>query len=425
MPGILRALLLDNLRRELPPETPPLVSDVEEVDGLLDIAALTQLPIPDHTALRYAPFVADDPFAGAPSVFSVMERGDVLVHHPYESFAASVTRFVRDAADDDDVLAIKMTLYRVGNPSPIADALLDAARRGKAVTVFVELKARFDENINVGWARSLEAAGGHVVRGFVGFKNHAKVALVVRRGDDGALRRYVHVGTGNYNARSGEQYTDLSLFTTADDVAADVADLFNDLTGLSEPPQRSSRALLVAPHHLLPGILEQIEREAPMRARRGRRESRRSSMAFPIRMSSAPCTVHRATASRSISSCAASARSVPASPAAPTVFASSPAWVDSSSTLASTASRTAETRSISSAQPTCGRGICGGESSFSCRSTTRNNAVARRDPRALPRRPDGVGLRSDGSYEPARRRRGLAQETDRERTTREMSWVTF
>ena len=172
--------------------------------------------------------------------------------------------------DDDDVLAIKMTLYRVGNPSPIADALLDAARRGKAVTVFVELKARFDESVNVGWARSLEAAGGHVVRGLVGFKNHAKVALVVRReGDGGTLRRYVHIGTGNYNARSGEQYTDLSLFTTADDVAADVADLFNDLTGSSEPPQRASRALLVAPHHLLPGILEHIDREAA-HARAGR-----------------------------------------------------------------------------------------------------------------------------------------------------------
>jgi polyphosphate kinase len=269
MPGILRALLLDNLRRELPPDTPPLVSDVEEVDGLLDLAALTQLPIPDDAALRYPPFVAEDPFAGSPSVFSVVARGDVLVHHPFESFAASVTRFVRDAADDDDVLAIKITLYRVGNPSPIADALLAAARRGKAVTVFVELKARFDENVNVAWARSLEAAGGHVVRGFVGYKNHAKVALVIRREADGALRRYVHVGTGNYNARSGEQYTDLSLFTTADDVAADVADLFNDLTGLSEPPQRVSRALLVAPHHLLPGILEQIERESA-HARAGR-----------------------------------------------------------------------------------------------------------------------------------------------------------
>jgi polyphosphate kinase len=167
------------------------------------------------------------------------------------------------------VLAIKMTLYRVGDPSPIADALLDAARSGKGVTVFVELKARFDETVNVRWARSLEAAGGHVVRGLVGFKNHAKVALVVRRDAAGGLRRYAHVGTGNYNARSGEQYTDLSFFTTADDITADVADLFNDLTGMAEAPRRVSRALLVAPHHLLPAVLDLIEREAA-HARAGR-----------------------------------------------------------------------------------------------------------------------------------------------------------
>jgi polyphosphate kinase len=267
-PGIVRALLLENLRRELPSGTAPLVTDVEEADGLLDAAALAQLPIPGDIALRYEPFVASDPFAGEPSVFAAVARRDVLVEHPRESFAASVTRFIREAADDEDVLAIKMTLYRVGDPSPIAGALLDAARRGKAVTVFVELKARFDENVNVAWARLLEAAGGHVVRGLVGFKNHAKVALVVRR-ESNAIRRYVHVGTGNYNARSGEQYTDLSLFTTADDVVEDVADLFNDLTGSAEPPQRTFRALRVAPHQLLPAFLEQVEREAA-HARAGR-----------------------------------------------------------------------------------------------------------------------------------------------------------
>ena len=197
-----------------------------------------------------------------------MSRGDVLVHHPFESFAASVGRFVRDAADDAHVLAVKITLYRVGDPSPIADALLDAARAGKAVTAFVELKARFDETVNVTWARALEAAGGHVVRGLVGYKNHAKVALVVRREGE-TLKRFVHIGTGNYNVRSGEQYTDLSLFSSDETIAADVAHLFNDLTGLSEPPRRASRALLVAPHHLLPGVVERIEREAAI-ARAGR-----------------------------------------------------------------------------------------------------------------------------------------------------------
>jgi polyphosphate kinase len=201
-------------------------------------------------------------------VFDVISRGDVLVHHPFESFAGSVARFIREAADDPAVVAIKITLYRVGDPSPIADALLDAARAGKSVTAFVELKARFDETVNVAWARALEAAGGHVVRGFVGYKNHAKVALVVRRDGD-ALRRFLHIGTGNYNVRSGEQYTDLSLFSCDETIAEDVAHLFNDLTGLSEPPRRASRALLVAPNHLLPSVIERIEREAAI-ARAGR-----------------------------------------------------------------------------------------------------------------------------------------------------------
>ena len=159
-------------------------------------------------------------------------------------------------------------MYRVGNPSPIADALLEAARSGKAVTVFVELKARFDEEVNVGWARALESAGGHVVRGIVGYKNHAKVTLVVRRERE-TLRRYAHIGTGNYNTRSGEQYTDLSLFTTNDDITNDIADFFNELTGVSAPPRLAKRSLLVAPQQLLSAIVEQIDREAA-HARAGR-----------------------------------------------------------------------------------------------------------------------------------------------------------
>jgi polyphosphate kinase len=266
MPGILRALLLEDLRREQAAGDVPL-DDVEEVDGLIDLAGLTQLELPAGVVPRYPRFAAVDPFAGSP-IFDAISRGDVLLHHPFESFAASVGRFVREAADDPAVLAIKITLYRVGDPSPIADALLDAARAGKAVTAFVELKARFDEAVNVNWARALEAAGGHVVRGLVGYKNHAKVALVVRRNGE-SLERFVHIGTGNYNIRSGEQYTDLSLFTCDETIASDVAHLFNDLTGLSEPPRRASRALLVAPHRLLPGILERIEREAAI-ARAGR-----------------------------------------------------------------------------------------------------------------------------------------------------------
>jgi polyphosphate kinase len=267
MPGILRALLLENLRRETPANEAPL-GDVEEVDGFVDLTALAQLTLPAERAARYSRFAAADPFSGARSAFDVVSRGDVLVHHPFESFAATVGRFIREAATDPAVLALKITLYRVGDPSPIADALLDAARAGKAVTAFVELKARFDEAVNVSWARALESAGGHVVRGLVGYKNHAKVALVVRRDGD-ALRRFVHIGTGNYNMRSGEQYTDLSLFSCDETIAADVANLFNDLTGLSEPPRRVSKALLVAPHHLLPAVIERIEREAAI-ARAGR-----------------------------------------------------------------------------------------------------------------------------------------------------------
>jgi polyphosphate kinase len=269
MPPVLRALLLEDVRREhVGAESPCLVTDVEEIEGLVDLSGLTELDLPVDPAASYPRLDSRRPFADARSSFDAIASGDVLVHHPFDSFSDTVVRFLHEAARDPAVVAIKITLYRVGNPSPVADALLEAARQGKAVTVFVELKARFDEEINVGWARALEAAGGHVVRGLVGFKNHAKVALVVRREAAGP-RRYVHIGTGNYNARSGEQYTDLSFFTTDDAITSDVADLFNELTGMSEPPRRRSHALLVAPHHLLPAILEHIDREAA-HARAGR-----------------------------------------------------------------------------------------------------------------------------------------------------------
>jgi polyphosphate kinase len=261
MPAIVRALLLENVRREQAAVGAPLLPDVDEIDGLLDLRGLQQLDLPSSASLSYPAFAAGRPFGGETSVFATLKAGDTLVHHPFESFGDTVVRFLREASVDPDVAAIKITLYRVGTPSPIADALLEAARSGKAVTVFVELKARFDEEINVGWARALEAAGGHVVRGIVGFKNHAKVMLVVRR-EQGALRRYAHIGTGNYNIKSGEQYTDLSLFTTNEDLTNDVADLFNELTGVSAAPRQAKRALLVAPQHLLPAIVEQIDREA-------------------------------------------------------------------------------------------------------------------------------------------------------------------
>jgi polyphosphate kinase len=267
MPAIVRALLLENVRREQAAVGAPPLPDVDEVDGLLDLRGLVLLDLPSRAKASYPPFTAGRPFGDA-GVFATLGARDVLAHHPFDSFGETVVRFLREAAADPEVAAIKITLYRIGNPSAIADALLSAAKAGKSVTVFVELKARFDEEINVGWARALEAAGGHVVRGIVGFKNHAKVTLVVRR-EGGALRRYVHVGTGNYNTRSGEQYTDLSLFTTNDQIADDIADLFNELTGVSAAPRRTKQALLVAPQHLLPAIVEQIDREAA-HARAGR-----------------------------------------------------------------------------------------------------------------------------------------------------------
>lgn len=268
MPPVLRALLLEDLRRERGAADEPIIADVEEADGLLDLRGLGQLELPDDSAYSYPRLARARPFAASATAFELIALGDVLAHHPFDAFSDTVVRFIRESADDPNVLAIKITLYRVGNPSPIADALLDAARGGKAVTAFVELKARFDEDVNVGWARALEIAGGHVVRGLVGLKNHAKVTLVVRREGE-TLRRYVHIGTGNYNARSGEQYTDLSLFTTDAAITSDVADLFNELTGTSEPPRREARAILVAPHHLLPVMLQRIDREAA-HARAGR-----------------------------------------------------------------------------------------------------------------------------------------------------------
>lgn len=266
MPSMLRALLLEDVRREQAAAGGAIVTDVDEVDGMLDLRGLAQIDVPGDAA-SYPRLAMRRPFGDGSSFFAIA-RGDLLVHHPFDSFAETVTRFVCDAAADPAVAAIKITLYRIGSASPIADALLEAARAGKQVTAFVELKARFDEDVNVGWARALEAAGGHVVRGIVGYKNHAKVALVVRREGEG-LKRYVHIGTGNYNARSGEQYTDLSLFTTDDAIVNDVAELFNELTGMSGPPRRPSRAVLVAPSHLLTGVIEMIDREAG-HARAGR-----------------------------------------------------------------------------------------------------------------------------------------------------------
>jgi polyphosphate kinase len=237
--------------------------EVLRLPGLLDLAALWQIYEVDRPALKERPFVpATHPrFAEGEtpkSVFATLREGDVLVHHPYESFATSVQRFIEQAAADPNVLAIKQTLYRTSGDSPIVDSLIDAAEAGKQVVVLVEIKARFDEQANIKWARALERAGCHVVYGLVGLKTHCKTALVVRQ-EGGSLRRYAHIGTGNYHPKTARLYEDLGLFTADESLCADLTDLFNVLTGYSR--QTEYRSLLVAPQGLRPGLLKRIDRE--------------------------------------------------------------------------------------------------------------------------------------------------------------------
>ncbi len=238
--------------------------DCYEISGMLDLSGLWQiaeLDIPELRMPAWTPVTPPRllPTGDAPAdVFAAIRAGDILVHHPYESFVASVERFIDQAADDPDVLTIKQTLYRTSGDSPIVRDLIRAAERGKQVVVLVEIKARFDEEANIVWARKLEQAGAHVVYGLVGLKTHSKTALVVRREGNG-LRRYVHIGTGNYNPKTARQYVDLGLLSSRPELGADVTDLFNVLTGLSR--QRTFRRLLVAPHSLRTRILELIERE--------------------------------------------------------------------------------------------------------------------------------------------------------------------
>jgi len=240
--------------------------DCFEVAGMLDLTALWQLvgldrpdlKAPVHTPVipqRLLPPDEDERV----DMFATMRAGDLMVHHPYESFTASVERFIDQAADDPEVLTIKQTLYRTSGDSPIVRALIRAAEQGKQVVVLVELKARFDEENNIVWARRLEQAGAHVVYGLVGLKTHSKVALVVRREGSG-IRRYIHIGTGNYNPKTARLYTDLGLLTCREELGADVTDLFNVLTGLSR--QRVFRRLLVAPMTLRSRFIELVEREA-------------------------------------------------------------------------------------------------------------------------------------------------------------------
>ncbi|WP_411280819.1 polyphosphate kinase 1 [Gemmatimonas sp.] len=260
MPDAVGALILDTLRREAIGRDMELtVESVQHVDGLLDLRCLQSLPLPDDHALEFPPMTARLP-VGERSIFALLRDGDLLLHHPFDAFDDSVVRFFQQAAADPAVTSIKATLYRVGNPSPIVDALVQAASSGKRVAVIVELKARFDEVHNVQWSRALEAAGVDVTYGIAGLKVHAKVAMVTRLEGDTTVR-YVHVGTGNYNPRSGRQYTDLSLFSARTDLADAMDVLFAGLTERHAPPTALPHGALVAPQQLLTGLLERIERE--------------------------------------------------------------------------------------------------------------------------------------------------------------------
>ncbi|QFU87241.1 RNA degradosome polyphosphate kinase [Amycolatopsis sp. YIM 10] len=259
--------MLELLLREL--EVDP--RDVVEVPGLLDLTCLHQLSGVDRKELKYPTFVpATHPAFGEretpKSVFATLREGDVLVHHPYDSFSTSVQRFVEQAAADPKVLAIKQTLYRTSGDSPIVDALVDAAEAGKQVVALVEIKARFDEQANITWARTLERAGVHVVYGLMGLKTHCKTALVVRQ-EGSTIRRYCHIGTGNYNPKTARLYEDLGLLTADPSIGADLTDLFNVLTGYSR--QDTFRNILTAPNGIRRGLLHYIAEEIE-HARAGR-----------------------------------------------------------------------------------------------------------------------------------------------------------
>jgi polyphosphate kinase len=257
MPAATRTILLEGIGLA--------EEDCYEISGMLDLTglwAIAGLDRPDLQLPTWTPVIPPrllPPDEDEPAdVFAAIRAGDILVHHPYESFGASVERFIAQAAEDPEVLTIKQTLYRTSGDSPIVRDLIRAAERGKQVVVLVEIKARFDEEANIVWARKLERAGAHVVYGLVGLKTHSKIALVVRR-EGSLLRRYVHIGTGNYNPRTARAYVDIGLLSCRPELGADATDLFNVLTGLSR--QRDFRRLLVAPHSLRTRILRLIERE--------------------------------------------------------------------------------------------------------------------------------------------------------------------
>jgi polyphosphate kinase len=264
----LRAQLVDALRLE--------DREVYDIDGLIDLADLGNVvDATGHAELRYEPWtpVTQPRLQGEDAkqvdMFAAIRQGDVLVHHPYDSFPGSVERFVVQAVADPDVLAIKQTVYRTSDDSPLVPALIRASERGKQAVCMVELKARFDEEANIHWAKSMEEAGVHVVYGIPGLKTHVKAILVARREGD-RVREYVHIGTGNYNPTTARLYTDLGLFTADPEIGADVAEMFNFLTGYGRPAEY--RKVLVSPTTMRDRIVEEIE--ATVAAHRAGEEAR-------------------------------------------------------------------------------------------------------------------------------------------------------
>jgi polyphosphate kinase len=251
MPEYIKNILMENLEI--------CERQVYEIPGVLGLASLMEVMSLERPDLKDTPFMPRNPFLNddEDNIFEIIRKRDVLLYHPFDSFQP-VIDFINEAAHDPNVLAIKQTLYRVGSKSPIVQALIEAAERGKQVAVLVELKARFDEENNIIWAKALEKAGAHVVYGLIGLKTHAKVLMVVRN-ENGELRRYVHLGTGNYNPSTAKVYTDYSLFTCNREIASDVSDVFNYLTGYSR--QKSYRKIFVAPFGIRQKMLELIERE--------------------------------------------------------------------------------------------------------------------------------------------------------------------
>ena len=253
--------VLDLLMRELEVTQ----DEVFSVQGPLDLSGLQAIAALPREDLKFAtflpkthPMLAEVETSSPPDVIGAMRHRDILLHHPYDSFATSVQRFLEQAAADPKVLAIKQTLYRTSGDSPIVDALVEAAEAGKQVLAVVEIKARFDEEANITWARTLEQAGVHVVYGLVGLKTHCKLSMVVRRDSDG-LRRYTHIGTGNYHPKTARSYEDLGLLTADPAVGEDVADLFNQLSGYARTTDYER--LLVAPHSVRNGLVKRINRE--------------------------------------------------------------------------------------------------------------------------------------------------------------------